>query len=176
MTIAHVVLDRDGVLNIEDEAGGWVLTPQAFVWIPGALEAVRRLIAAGVHVSVATNQRCVAVGALSESELAAIHDKLRQDSGICAVYHCPHHSDAGCRCRKPGPQLLERAIHDSGVPLASTVFIGDAATDMQAATAAGIAGWLVRTGKGRDAEASPTPRVPVFADLSAAVDAVLERT
>jgi len=176
VTIAHVVLDRDGVLNLEDEAGGWVLTPEAFVWMPGALAAVRRLVAAGVHVSVATNQRCVAEGLLSESGLAAIHHKLRADSGVRAIYHCPHGADAGCRCRKPGPQLLERAIRDSGVPLAATVFIGDAATDMAAAAAAGIAGWLVRTGKGRLTEASMATPIPVFADLPAAVDAVLGPT
>jgi D-sedoheptulose 7-phosphate isomerase len=47
---------------------------------------------------------------------------------------------------------LESAIRASGIPAAETVFIGDAATDLACARAAGVTPWLVRTGKGKDTE------------------------
>ncbi len=173
MKIQHVVFDRDGVLNVEDPAGGYVLTPQAFVWTEGTLQAIERLRDAGVTLSVATNQRCVALGLVSEAGLAAIHRELTARSGIEAIFHCPHDRDAGCRCRKPGPELLERAIARSGIVPEATIFVGDSPTDLQAATAAGIAGWLVRTGKGRATEATLATSVPTFDDVAAVAEAVL---
>ena len=49
-----VILGRDGVLNQYRE--GHVTSPDEWVPIPGALEAVARLHHAGWHVVVATNQ------------------------------------------------------------------------------------------------------------------------
>ena len=46
----HIVfLDRDGVIN----DGGWVNTPDDFEFIPGSLEAIRRLTEAGYQIFVA---------------------------------------------------------------------------------------------------------------------------
>ena len=56
MSIEHVVLDRDGVLNVEDPGGGYVLSPEAFVWIEGVLAAIETLREAGFELSVVTNQ------------------------------------------------------------------------------------------------------------------------
>lgn len=174
MTIRHVVLDRDGVLNVEDPDGGYVLTPDALVFVDGALAAVQRLRDSGLAVSVATNQSCVGRGLLTEATLERIHARLRDATGIERIYACPHAPEAGCRCRKPGPELLERAIADSGIPAADTIFIGDSARDLEAAAAAGITGWLVRTGKGRTTEQSLSSAVPTYDDLRAAVSAILD--
>ncbi|MEM6995665.1 MAG: HAD-IIIA family hydrolase [Myxococcota bacterium] len=175
MSIRHVVLDRDGVLNVEDPAGGYVLSAAAFRWTPGALQAVALLREAGLTLSVATNQRCVALGLLSEAALSAIHERIRVEASITDIYVCPHDRDAGCRCRKPAPGLLEQAIAASGVPANETVFIGDSATDLAAAHAAGVAGWLVRTGKGRATEAALTTAVPTYDDLLAAARVLATR-
>ena len=173
MTIRHVLLDRDGVLNVEDPNGGYVLTPDAFLFIEGALAAVRQLRDAGLSLSVATNQSCVGRGLLTEATLEEIHAKLRDATGIERIYACPHAPDAGCRCRKPGPELLERAIADSGIPAADTIFVGDSARDLEAAAAAGITGWLVRTGKGRATEQTLQHAVPTYDDLYAAASAIV---
>lgn len=169
----HVILDRDGVLNVEDPDGGYVLAPGGWVWEPGALRAVARLQAAGVVLSVATNQRCVARGLITIERLDRLHDRIRHDAGIEAIYVCPHAPEDGCRCRKPGPELLERAIAASGIAPEDTLFVGDSPTDLRAAANAGIAGWLVRTGKGRATEAGLAIAVPTFDDLSAAAAAVV---
>ena len=40
MSLRHVILDRDGVLNYEAPEGSYVREPAEFRWLPGALDAV----------------------------------------------------------------------------------------------------------------------------------------
>ena len=55
---AAVILDRDGVLNVDH---GYVGEVARLEWIPGARAAVKRLNEAGLLVIVATNQSGVAI-------------------------------------------------------------------------------------------------------------------
>ena len=60
------------------------------------------------------------------------------------VFCCPHAPKAGCACRKPAPLLLEQAqmfSHSQGRLHGpdGAVFIGDQASDQEAARRAGIA-------------------------------------
>src|SRR5206468_3719882 len=66
---------------------------------------------------------------------------------IDATYYCPHHPTEGndkyrreCRCRKPGPGLIERAHTEWQFDLARSVMVGDAEHDIEAAVAAGVRG------------------------------------
>jgi D-glycero-D-manno-heptose 1,7-bisphosphate phosphatase len=72
--------------------------------------------------------------------------------------------------------MLLEATCDFGVDPAEIVFIGDTQGDMEAGYAAGCRTVLVRTGKGAEADVSTWPVQPdaVVADLSAAVDWILE--
>jgi D-glycero-D-manno-heptose 1,7-bisphosphate phosphatase len=173
LSVEHVVLDRDGVLNVEDPDGGYVLSPEAFVWIDGVLSAIQTLREAGFELSVVTNQSAVGRGLLEPSVLEAIHDRIRREAGIERVYHCPHAPDEGCDCRKPAPGLLLQAIRDSGIAADKTIFVGDAERDLEAARAAGVTPYLVRTGKGRTTEAALAEPVPTFDDLRALARSLL---
>ena len=62
MSVRHLILDRDGVLNREAPARGYILRAEDFHWLPGALEALALLHKAGVRLSVATNQSAVEIG------------------------------------------------------------------------------------------------------------------
>lgn len=154
----HVILDRDGVLNIQ-APGGYVLKPDQWHWEPGALEGLAEMARAGVKLSVATNQSCVGRGLMDKDDLELIHALMKKQAEkynifFSGIYFCPHAPDHGCACRKPLPGLLEQAIAESGIAPAQTLFIGDAKTDLLAAKAAGISAWLVRTGKGMQTEAA----------------------
>lgn len=182
----HVILDRDGVLNAE-APGGFVTDPEQFQWLSNVLDGLALLSRAGIRLSVATNQSCVGRGIIDAAALDRVHKKMTVEAALWGVhfdgiYVCPHAPDAGCRCRKPLPGLLESAIHESGIAASETVFIGDAATDLQCARAAGITPWLVRTGKGKNTEATlgrgEIPRVKgpdlrIFDDVLQAGNAII---
>jgi len=173
-----VILDRDGTINFDSER--FIKTPDEWRPIPGALEAIARLNGAGYHVAVATNQSGVERGLLDMNALNAIHGKMlkaAQQVGarIDVIYYCPHSSDTDCRCRKPLPGMFIDISQRLGVALDDVPCIGDGLRDLQAAAAAGGRPMLVLTGKGATTLAGGDlpPGTLTFADLSAAVDAIL---
>ena len=137
-----VILDRDGVLNCRPERARYVTSWREFQWLPGALEALRLLQDAGYRVAVVTNQAGIARGAMSEADLAAIHEAMKEEAAaaggkIEAIYYCPHDWNAGCACRKPLPGMLFQAQHDLNFDLSRTFFAGDDERDREAAEKAG---------------------------------------
>jgi D-glycero-D-manno-heptose 1,7-bisphosphate phosphatase len=170
--VRHLIVDRDGVLNRESPSGGWIAQPEEWIWEDGALEGLRTAKAAGVRVSVTTNQSAVGRGLMEPRQVEAVHSRMlreaAEDGGrIDAVFVCPHAPRDGCACRKPAPGLVLEAVEASGIAASETVLVGDAARDLEAARAAGVRFALVRTGKGRVTELELVDRdVPVFDDLS----------
>lgn len=137
-----VILDRDGVLNRRMPKAQYVSRPTEFVWLDGALDALRLLTQSGFRILVATNQAGVARGKLSPDALTATHQKLLDDATAAGarierIYHCPHGWDEHCSCRKPSPGMLFRAQRDFDLDLSRTVFVGDDDRDRAAAEAAG---------------------------------------
>jgi histidinol-phosphate phosphatase family protein len=179
MQYRHVILDRDGVLNHEAPAAGYIREPAEFVWLPGTLEALASLQRAGVRLSVATNQSGVGRGLMSFAQLEAVHERMRADAArngasFAAVLFCPHEPEAGCACRKPQPGLIQAAIAGSGIPAAESIVVGDDLRDLEAAARAGVSAALVRTGKGRNAEAHLNgTKVPIYDDLPGLARALL---
>jgi D-glycero-D-manno-heptose 1,7-bisphosphate phosphatase len=176
-----VLLDRDGVLNVDREDS--VKTPGEFVMLPGAAEAVARLNEAGRLVAVCTNQSVVGRGVIDEQMLLMIHHKLkgelaRAGARLDAIFHCPDAPGRAGPRRKPAPGMLFEAMQRFGVAPEETVMIGDALSDLEAASAAGCRRILLRSGKGSEAQAAGLPGhvlpVAVHEDLSAAVDALLD--
>ncbi len=177
-----VILDRDGVINRDSDA--YIKSPDEWNPLPGSLEAMARLTAAGVRVAVATNQSGLARGYFTRETLAAMHAKLRsllEEAGGRLEYiaFCPHGPRDGCDCRKPAPGMLHEiadALLESRARLEHVPFVGDSISDVRAALAAGARPVLVRTGKGERVIASGElpADVPIHDDLAAFVDAYLK--
>jgi D-glycero-D-manno-heptose 1,7-bisphosphate phosphatase len=153
----HVILDRDGVLNREAPQHGYILTPEAFHWLPGALDALALMHRAGVRLSVASNQSAVGRGLMNLDQLEKIMAHMRAQASaaggpIDAVFFCPHAPEADCTCRKPRPGLVIDAVNASGIDADRTSFVGDDVRDVEAAQAGGVTPVLLRTGKGAAAE------------------------
>ena len=177
----YIVLDRDGVINYDSDE--YIKSPQEFIPIPGSLAAIARLNKAGYKVIVATNQSGIARGYFNLATLEDIHKKLidllAQAGGeIEEIFYCPHGPDDNCDCRKPQPGMLKDIIakyliHPDNLPV-----IGDSLRDLQMAQVMGAKAILVKTGKGEStaikiASLPEFANVPVYADLAAAVDALI---
>ncbi len=148
-------LDRDGVINRDL---GYVGSIDRFTFIDGAPQAIARATRAGFHVFVVTNQSGVARGYYDEAAVATLHRWLRaqvQAHGgtIDDFRHCPHHPEAAiaefrrsCACRKPAPGMLLDLLRRWELEAADCLMIGDQPTDLQAAAAAGVAGFRFHGG------------------------------
>lgn len=176
--IPGVLLDRDGVIN--RERADYVKRWSEFSFLPGALDALRRLAVLGRPVLVVTNQSPVGRGLLARAALDEIHRRMRDEVArhggrIDGVYVCPHRPDQGCDCRKPRPGLLEAAAREWSLALAESVFVGDAVSDWEAARSAGCRSILVRSGRqGRDLAArfAGHGEPALVDDLAGAVDLI----
>lgn len=171
-----VILDRDGVLNHESDE--FIKSPAEWHPLPGSLEAVARLNAAGWRVALATNQSGIARGLMTEADFHAIQrhiDARLADLGgrIDPVLHSPDGPDSDSPLRKPRPGMLLEIARRLDVDLADVPFVGDSARDIEAARAAGARPVLVRTGYGEktlQTTGIDLADVPVYADLAAFVD------
>jgi D-glycero-D-manno-heptose 1,7-bisphosphate phosphatase len=148
-------LDRDGVINYDD---GYMGTADRIRWMPNAAQAVRRLNEAGYLVFLFTNQSGVARGFFSEDELRVLHDWMlaefaAQGARIDDLRYCPHHPEGSvagyldpCECRKPGPGMILDLMQRWPVRREGSFVIGDRASDIEAAAAAGLPGFLFTGG------------------------------
>jgi histidinol-phosphate phosphatase family protein len=139
--IPTVLLDRDGVLNKKPPRAEYVRTWADFEWLSGAKEALKLFNDAGYRVIVVSNQAGIARGAMTEADLASIHEHMKEEivqvgGRIDAIYYCPHGWDDNCECRKPKPGMLFQAQRDHHLDLTRTLFIGDDERDAEAADAA----------------------------------------
>jgi len=174
--IRHVVLDRDGVLNHEPDAG-WVTRVEDWRWERGAVEALDQLAARRTRLSVVTNQSGIGRGLVDASDVARLHEWLAEVLGergvdLVGIFVCPHAPEEGCPCWKPAPGLVRAAVAMSGVDASATALVGDDERDLRAADAAGVLPLLVATGKGAsvaDDVRTAMPSVAQFTDVAAAL-------
>jgi D-glycero-D-manno-heptose 1,7-bisphosphate phosphatase len=148
-------LDRDGVLNFDD---GYIGTRDRIRWTPGVVSAIRTLNEAGYLVFVITNQSGVARGMFSEQDVHDLHDWMRDElqrdgARIDDFRFCPHHADGSvadyavdCECRKPKPGMLRDLMSAWPVRAQGSFVIGDKPSDVEAAKAAGLPGFLFAGG------------------------------
>ena len=185
MVTKLVILDRDGTIN--EDRDDFVKSPDEWLPIPGALEAISRLNHAGWHTVVATNQSGLGRGLFDMATLNATHLKMNQalarhGGRIDAVFFCPHTPEDNCQCRKPMPGLIELIGERYGVDFADTPIVGDSLRDLLAGEAVGCPTHLVRTGKGALLDAAGlarligrVPGTQVHADLAAFAEALIHR-
>lgn len=166
---AAVLFDRDGTLVVDVPYNG---DPEKVVPVPGALEVLDRLRAAGLPLGVVSNQSGVARGLLTEERVAAVNKRIEDLLGPLGPWlFCPHGPDEGCACRKPAPGLVFEAAEKLGVDPALCAVVGDIGSDVGAARAAGARGILVPTPKTRPEEVEAAPEVAE--SLAAAADLLL---
>ena len=174
-----VFLDRDNTVIVDME---FSTDPAGLQPFPGALEALRRLQAAGWLLVIVTNQSGVARGRFSESDLRAFHEQMNrmlegQGVRVAGVYYCPHYRQGSvpeysfdCDCRKPQPGMLLRAAREHGIDLKGSWMVGDRPADIGAGRAAGCRTIRVGSADWTGSDERPDFETP---DLAAAADIIL---
>lgn len=169
MTMRALLLDRDGVINIDH---GYVGAPDRFDFMDGIFALTQTAINAGWRVVVITNQSGIARGYYSQVDFAAVTRHMLagfagQGIAIAGVFHCPYlqgGSDPDFArdsfWRKPNPGMILEAARRLDLDLPRSVFLGDSPSDMAAARAAGVTTRLLLTN---------APSLEKTADATAAI-------
>lgn len=146
-----VFFDRDGVLNQDI---GYLFESHRLIWIDGAREAVKAANDMGYLAFVVTNQSGVARGLYEEAHVQQLHDWMAAELGkigahIDAFEYCPFHPEGSVERyrqvsprRKPSPGMITDLLERFPVDIERSFLIGDQPTDLEAARAAGVRGYL----------------------------------
>ena len=143
--------DRDGTINADT---GYTYRADDLVFLPGAVAAVKRVNDLGWYAFLVTNQSGVARGLFTEDEMMKLHywmigELAAQGARIDDFRYCPFLADATLPAyrkdsdwRKPQPGMLLDLLRTWPVDRRRSFLIGDKNSDLAAASAAGIAGYL----------------------------------
>lgn len=147
-----IILDRDGVINLDSDA--FVKNAEEWIPIDNSIKAIARLYQAGYQIAVATNQSGLGREYFTAQDLDDMHNKMvrlveAEGGKFATIKFCPHKPDAGCDCRKPLPGLIDQIQQTLKLDnLDGAYMVGDSLRDLQAGEARGCKAVLVRTGKG----------------------------
>lgn len=110
-----VFLDRDGVLCEDTD---YITSFEKLHIYPFAKKAVEQIHKKGYLAIIVTNQSGVARGYLAEEMLQKLNAYLQKETGVDAIYYCPHLPPEQeeippyrihCTCRKPNAGMLQQA-------------------------------------------------------------------
>jgi D,D-heptose 1,7-bisphosphate phosphatase len=142
--MAHraVFMDRDGTIMTDY---GHLADPDQVRFLPGVLEGLERLQAAGFKLIVITSQSGVEQGLLTREEVEAVHERIEEraaEEGVffAGLYYCTHLKDSGSFFRKPQPGMLYQAALEHEIHLGESFMLGNYATDIGAGRRAGCKG------------------------------------
>jgi len=129
-------LDRDGVIN-RRVVCDYVRSVEQFEFLPGVLEALKRLSHRFDYIFIITNQQGIGKGVFSTTDLESIHQYLietvKQNGGRTdKIYFCPDLVAENSNNRKPNPGMGLQALQDyPDINLSSAIMVGDSLSDMQ---------------------------------------------
>lgn len=173
-------VDRDGVVNVDH---GHVHREEDFVFVEGIFSLVRAAVRAGLVVVVITNQAGIGRGYYSQGQFGELTRWMRarfeeEGAPIDAVYYCPDHPEYGVGPyrrdsfdRKPNPGMLLRAREQLGIDLSSSLLVGDKASDVQAARAAGVGTAILFGEPTTGIDPAPDVYVSTLAQVEALIEA-----
>jgi len=150
-----IFLDRDGVINADPAEKRYVTCWRDFRFLPGSVEALKRLNEFHYDIAVISNQAGVSRGLFSLEDLEEVNREMLKALGkfgvkLKKVYYCPHMDEDNCSCRKPKTGLFIKAVEELGIKKISwqeIFFIGDGKFDVWAGKSIGLKTILVLSGK-----------------------------
>lgn len=153
-TKSVIGIDRDGVIN---EWKNVIKRYEDVQFIPGSLEAIRKLRLIGHKVVLFSDQPNIHKGLLTQQDVQSIFQYMMQKFGQAGIFSIDgfyyNTSDISQDTfAKPNIGMLNRAKNEVGVDFSKGYYIGDTIEDIKMAIKANATPVLVRTGKGADTE------------------------
>jgi D-glycero-D-manno-heptose 1,7-bisphosphate phosphatase len=143
------------------EEVGYLADPGQVRLAAGLIDLLRAARARELAVAVVTNQSGIARGYFGWPEYWSVEAEVERrlaaaDARIDGIAACPFHPEhttdwtgEHARWRKPGPGMIRVLAQDLGIDLTRSWLVGDTASDIAAARAAGLAGAVhILTGHG----------------------------
>src|SRR5205085_12352036 len=103
-----VLLDRDGTLirNVP-----FLDDPGKVEILPGVIEGLLKLQAAGLRLAIVTNQQGIGLGYFTMQDFIAVNQRMLRELGaagvrISKIYFCAHSLAEQCSCRKPATGIV----------------------------------------------------------------------
>ena len=157
------LVDRDGTLI---ESVPFLKHREDVRLLPGVGEGLKALQDAGYLLVVITNQQGIGLGYFDYQEFVGVNSEMLRllspyGVRVSRIYYCPHTYADQCECRKPGKEMIERALRHFKAEASDCVLIGDSKIDVQAAKAAGCLGILL---EGESSNESPWACAKNFTD------------
>jgi len=151
-----ILLDRDGVINVEKS---YLYKIKDFEYEKNVIKGLHKLRDLGYKFAIITNQSGIARGYYTEEDYLKLQDfieknLLKHGIKIEKSYFCPHHPNGTgkygieCNCRKPNTGNFELAIDEFNIDTKNSFMIGDRPTDLIPAEKLGITPVLIKTGYG----------------------------
>jgi lipopolysaccharide heptosyltransferase II len=156
-----IFIDRDGTLIKEKK---FIDNPDGVEPEENSIEAVKIARRAGYKIIVLSNQSGVARGYFNEETVRRINQRVLRlfelnGAPIDDIFYCPHYPDGKieeynieCHCRKPAPEMVEKACQKHNINPFTSFVVGDKRSDINLAGVIGGKAILVRTGYGQDEE------------------------
>lgn len=163
-----IFLDRDGVLCVEKSYVTRLDDLEIFQYARGCVNEIHQK---GYLAICITNQSAVARGILSEDKLREMNKYLIAQTGLDAVYYCPHHPDGKppygimCDCRKPKTGLIQKAAKEWKIDMSRSYMVGDRASDIICGQNAGLKTALLESGYGTNRLEQAVEPDWIYADL-----------
>lgn len=179
-----VFIDRDGVIN-RDPLGwtehSYITSPEDIYFIPGSIDAIKKLTEAGYKSVVISNQQGVGKGYFSKEDLDRVTERVRKEvkakgGSIEAFYYCLHREEEDCMCRKPKGGLFLTAKEELNIKdIDGKFYVGDTERDIIAGKTVGLKTILVLSGKSSEKDIQNWGNKPdhVCKDLLEAVGIIL---
>ena len=135
-----LILDRDGVVNIEY---GTVYREKDFRFMPGIFEFVKKYQDKGYLIVIASNQAGIAKGLFTMEQYKNLNYYMldefeKRGIHIAKTYVCPHRDSDNCECHKPKPGMILEALKDFKASKKLSHAVGDKMSDMDCYHAVGI--------------------------------------
>ena len=176
-----VGFDRDGVVI---EWRNVIKTYKDVKYIPGSLEAIRKLRLKGHKAFMLADQPNIYRGLLTDQDVGNIMNYMMQTFGQSGSFNIEgflyNQSDySQDPYAKPNIGMLNRSKNEIGMDWTDGYYVGDTIEDVKMAIKFGITPVLVRTGKGKTTEkeylkgmSSKYKEVKVFDNLLSFVDSL----